>query len=301
MSNDTLYIEDLPPLPSRPANMHKGEAGRVLCVAGSVGMLGAAAICSRSALRSGTGLVRLAMPWRLAAIQAGRDPNTMTIALPETDEGTISATSPKKILEAAHGHDVVLIGPGLSTHPQTVQAVKTVLPQFDAKLVIDADALNAIATDKCETLPEINRSHGLPILTPHPGEMVRLMGDEYDGHELKEDDSHREHVAVAFARRHQVVLALKGAKTVVTDGTRVYINETGNPGMAKAGMGDVLAGVVAALLGQGFCEFDATMLGVYLHGLAGDIVCATMGEYGILATDVIEALPAAFQQHQQNT
>lgn len=296
-----MYVTDLPKLPPRPPNMHKGEAGRVLCVAGSVGMLGAAAICSRSALRSGAGLVRLAMPWRLAAIQAGRDPNTMTIALPETDDGTISATSPKKIIEAANGHDVVLMGPGLSTHPQTVQAVKTVLPELDCKLVLDADALNAIASDACECLGEVSRTHGLPILTPHPGEMIRLMGDEYDGHELKEDDAHREFVAVAFARRHQVVLTLKGGKTVVTDGTRVYINTTGNPGMAKAGMGDVLTGVVAALLGQGFSEFDATMLGVYLHGLAGDIVYAKMGEYGILATDVIEALPAAFQQHQQTT
>jgi NAD(P)H-hydrate epimerase len=203
------------------------------------------------------------------------------------------------IVEAAEAHDVVLMGPGLGTHPQTVQAIKTVLPQLESKLVLDADALNAIASDDCTCIKEINRTKSLPVLTPHPGEMIRLMGDEYDGHELKEDGAHRGFVAVAFARRHRVVLALKGAKTVVTDGARVYINNTGNPGMAKAGMGDVLAGVIAALIGQGFSEFDATMLGVYLHGLAGDIVCATMGEFGILATDVIEALPAAFQRHQQ--
>ncbi|MHC4840154.1 MAG: NAD(P)H-hydrate dehydratase, partial [Planctomycetota bacterium] len=219
--------------------------------------------------------------------------------LPETDEGSISATSPQMIVEAAEAHDVVLMGPGLGTHPQTVQAIKTVLPQLESKLVLDADALNAIASDDCTCIKEINRTKSLPVLTPHPGEMIRLMGDEYDGHELKEDGAHRGFVAVAFARRHRVVLALKGAKTVVTDGARVYINNTGNPGMAKAGMGDVLAGVIAALIGQGFSEFDATMLGVYLHGLAGDIVCATMGEFGILATDVIEALPAAFQRHQQ--
>lgn len=280
--------------------MHKGDAGRLFCVAGSVGMVGAAALCSRAALRSGAGLVRVGMPWRLAAVVAGRDPNVMTSALPETEDGTISAMAPAKILKAAHKFDVMLLGPGISTNPQTVQAVRMLIPQLEMKLVIDADGLNALALDECRCLNEYDRKGGKPVLTPHPGEMQRLLGGDYDGVSLKEGNEHRQKVSVEFARKHDVVLVLKGHRTVVTDGQRVYFNTTGNPGMAKAGVGDVLSGVIAALMGQGMQPFDAAVLGVYLHGLAGDLVCARMGEIGMLATDIIEELPEATRRHQES-
>jgi NAD(P)H-hydrate epimerase len=241
------------------------------------------------------------MPWRLAAVVAGRDPNIMTSALPETEDGTISAMSPARILKEAEGSDVMLIGPGLSQNPQTVQAVINLLPQVKQKLVIDADGLNAVAHDKCEVLNNIPRDDGLPVLTPHPGEMRRLLGDDYDGAGLQAGDDHRREVAVAFARKYKVVLVLKGFHTVVTDGKRVYVNQTGNPGMAKAGMGDVLCGAVAAFRCQGLGSFEAACLGVYLHGLAGDLVCARMGEIGMIATDIIEELPEAARRHQEQS
>ena len=298
VTEDLDIVTQLPPLNKRGLAMHKGEAGRLFCVAGSMGMVGAATLASRAALRTGAGLVRVGMPWRLAAVVAGRDPNVMTSALPETEDGTISAMSPAKILKQAEGSDVMLIGPGLSQNPQTVQAVINLLPQVKQKLVIDADGLNAIAHDHCEVLTSIQRTNGLPILTPHPEEMLRLLGDEYDGASLKEGDEHRRDVAVFFARKYKVVVVLKGYHTVVTDGTKVYVNQTGNPGMAKAGVGDVLSGAIAALRCQGLGSFESACLGVYLHGLAGDIVCAKMGEIGMIATDIIEELPEAARRHQ---
>lgn len=294
---DPVIVTDIPRLPTRPRAMHKGEAGRLFCIAGSVGMVGAAALCSRAAMRSGAGLVRVGMPWRLAAVVAGRDPNVMTTALPETEDGTLSAMSPAKILKALDGFHTAVIGPGLSTNPQTVQAMRTLLPDVSQRLVLDADALNAIAMDQCAWLKDLQTGNGPAILTPHPGEMARLMGKPGGAEALREDAKVRAEAAFEFARRHKVVLVLKGAGTVVTDGKRLYTNGTGNPGMATAGMGDVLAGVIGALRCQSFDAFEAAVLGVYLHGLAGDISCAKMGPFGMLATDVIEDLPAAFKQH----
>ncbi|MBX3474107.1 MAG: NAD(P)H-hydrate dehydratase [Planctomycetes bacterium] len=291
-------VTALPPLPRRDPAMHKGEAGKLFVVAGSQGMVGAAALCSRAALRAGVGLARVGMPWRLAVMVSGRDPNVMTFALPETEDGTLSAMAPARILKGLEGSDVLCIGPGLSTNPQTVQAVRNLLPQVECKLVLDADALNAIAGD-LSALKDYPRRKGLPILTPHPGEMLRLLGKDADAKlDLRANDDHRRETALAFARKHNAVVVLKSRHTVVTDGKRLYVNQTGNPGMAKAGMGDVLAGVISALMGQGMEAFDAACLGTYLHGLAGDMVCARMGEIGILATDVIEELPHAANRHQ---
>ena len=293
-------VTAIPLLATRDLNMHKGDAGKIFCLAGSVGMVGAAALCSRAALRAGAGLVRVGMPWRLAAIVAGRDPNVMTFALPETDDGSVSAMAPAKILKAVADYDTILLGPGISTNPQTMQAVRVLLPQLKHKLVIDADALNAIAKDPAEALESIDRSKGLPILTPHPGEMKRLVGEEYADVDLQFSEKPRRELALYFARKFKVVLVLKGRGTIVTDGERIYTNKTGNPGMAKAGSGDVLAGVIAALRGQGFSDFDAAVLGVYLQGLAGDIAAREKGEISMIATDIIEALPEATRTHQEN-
>lgn len=289
----------MPRLKKRDPWMHKGDAGRVFCVAGSAGMVGAAVLCSRAALRSGAGLVRVGMPWRLAAVLAGRDPNIMTAALPETEEGTISAMAPAKILEALKGYDVLLIGPGLSTNPQTVQAIRTLLPQVEQKLVIDADAITAIAKDPGEVLLKLRKSADKPVLTPHPGEMQRLLGSATQGPlDLQRDEGARKSVAGSFAQKYGVVAVLKGHRTVVSDGERIYVNTTGNPGMAKAGTGDVLAGVIAAMRAQGFGAWEAAVLGVYLHGLAGDLTRDRMGEIGMIASDMIEGLPEATRRHQ---
>jgi hydroxyethylthiazole kinase-like uncharacterized protein yjeF len=161
--------------------------------------------------------------------------------------------------------------------------------------VIDADGLNAVAHDRCRVLKDLDRTQGLPILTPHPGEMNRLLGKDVD---LRKGDDVRKETAVGFARKHKVVVVLKGFRSVVTDGKRVYINTTGNPGMAVAGMGDVLCGAIAGFVAQGYEPFDAGCLGTYIHGLAGDLVCARMGEIGMIATDVIEELPEAARRHQ---
>ncbi|MBK9975014.1 MAG: NAD(P)H-hydrate dehydratase [Planctomycetes bacterium] len=298
MAKETLSIvTEVPALPRRDPAMHKGEAGKLFVVAGSAGMVGAAALCARASLRSGAGLVRAGMPWRLAVMVSGRDPNVMTHALPETEDGTLSALAAAKILKGLEGYDALVLGPGISTHAQTAQTVRNLLPQLDTRLLLDADALNAISGDLA-LLKEIPRAKGLPILTPHPGEMLRLLGKDGTNLDLRANDDQRREVAVAFARKHNVVLVLKSRHTVVTDGKRAYINTTGNPGMAKGGMGDVLAGVIGAMLCQGFAPFEAACLGTHLHGLAGDMVCARMGEIGMLATDIIEELPHACTRHQ---
>lgn len=290
-------VTDVPKLKKRDLWMHKGDAGKVFCVAGSAGMVGAAVLCSRSALRSGAGLVRVGMPWRLAAVLAGRDPNVMTFALPETEEGTISAMAPGKILEALKGFDVLSIGPGISVNAQTVQAVRTLLPQVEQKLVIDADALTAIAKEPAEILTKLNKKAGKAILTPHPGEMQRLMGASAASLDLGKDEAARKSAAVGMAQKYGVVVVLKGHRTIVTDGEKLYVNLTGNPGMAKAGMGDVLTGVISSMRAQGFEPFEAAVLGTYLHGLAGDLTRDLMGEFGMIASDVIEGLPEATKRH----
>jgi len=297
MAKESLITVTVPALPKRDPAMHKGEAGRLFVVAGSAGMVGAAALCSRAALRSGAGLVRVGMPWRLAVMVSGLDPNVMTFALPETEDGTLSALSAAKVLKGLEGYGVLCLGPGISTNAQTVQAVRNLLPQLDCKLLLDADALNAIAGD-LPVLKEFPRAKGLPILTPHAGEMLRLLDKDSSKLDLRANEDHRRDAAVGFARKHECVLVLKGRHTVVTDGKRLFVNQTGNPGMAKAGMGDVLAGVIGAMLAQGFEAFEAACLGAHLHGLAGDMVCARIGEIGILATDVIEELPHACTRHQ---
>jgi NAD(P)H-hydrate epimerase len=296
MADDFQLITSVPALPRRAAAMHKGDAGSVFCLAGSMGMVGAATLCSRAALRAGAGVVRVGMPWRLAVIVAGRDPNVMTAALPETEDGSISPLAEPKILKAAEGYDVMLLGPGISSNPHTIRAVTSLVPLLKMKLLIDADGLNILAQDDCRCLKDYDRNAGLPVLTPHPGEMLRLTHGTDD---LRAGDDVRRKAATAFARKHKVVVALKGHRTVVTDGKRVYINTTGNPGMAKAGMGDVLSGVIAALMAQNFDSFNAAVLGVYLHGLAGDMVRDRMGEIGMLATDVIEELPQAARSMQE--
>jgi len=279
-------IESIPKLRPRAVDAHKGDFGKVCIIAGSTGMSGAAALAGRAALRAGAGLVRVATPKSVLPIVASIEPSFTTIALPEDSLGRISAKAINPILEALSENDAVAFGPGVGISGALRSVLEALLEQDQLRLIIDADGLNNLAGIK-------DWPTGLKaklVLTPHPGEMKRLWLAL-----LREPlPPDRQQQAIQLAQQTKTVVALKGAGTVVTDGQRVYINKTGNPGMATAGSGDVLTGVITALAGQGLNDFDATVLGVYIHGLAGDIAAEKIGQVSLMTTDIIDALPDAF-------
>ena len=281
-------ISDIPKLKPRAVDGHKGDYGKVCIIAGSVGMSGAAALAGRAALRAGAGLVRVATPKNVLPIVAAIEPSFTTIALPEDGAGRISAKAIHAVLEAAGQNDAVAFGPGIGISGALRHILERLLDQQNLRLVIDADGLNNLAGLK--NWPA--RLKAKLVLTPHPGEMKRL----WSGLLRKELPANRQEQALQLAQRTNTVVVLKGAGTVVSDGEKVYINKTGNPGMATAGSGDVLTGVITALLGQGLDDFDAAVLGVYLHGLAGDIAAEKCGQVSLMATDIAEALGEAFMR-----
>jgi NAD(P)H-hydrate epimerase len=277
-------------LPLRRRTAHKGDFGQVLIIAGSVGMTGAACLCAEGALRVGAGLVRVGCPESLNDILEVKLTEAMTFPLPETYERTLDTRALALILELAEGASVVAIGPGLSRHPDTVLLVQRLVGRMDRPMVIDADALNALA----ETPTLLESSHAPVVLTPHPGEMGRLLGVP-----AAEVQANRAHFAQLAASRFRSVVALKGAYTLVAEpGRPLAINPTGNPGMASGGTGDVLTGAVAGLIAQGLLPFEAACVGAYLHGLAGDLAAARVGEAlagqaSLVAGDIVSALPEA--------
>ena len=281
-------IENIPKLKPRAKDSHKGVFGKVCIIAGSMGMSGAAALVGISALRSGAGLVRVATPKSILPIVASIEPSFTTIPLPEDSEGRISAKAINIILEAIADNDVLAIGPGIGKSPELRFIIETLLKQENLKLVIDADGLNNLSALK--NWPK--KLKAKLILTPHPGEMKRLWSGLF--REPMPDD--REKIAVKIATETHSVIVLKGAGTVVTDSEKIYVNNTGNPGMATAGSGDVLTGVITALYGQGLTGFDAAVLGVYVHGLAGDMAAEKLGQVGMMTTDIIDNLPYAFKK-----
>ena len=278
-------------VPSRPLTSHKGTYGRVLGIAGSTGMTGAAALASKAALRAGAGLVTLATPKHLNPILEGLLPEVMTLPLPETDTGSLAVSGISTLLEFAEKTKSTLaIGPGLSQNPETVTLVHQLVREnqeqgLGLRMVIDADGLNALA-QATEPISLLGKE---TVLTPHPGEMARLTDTSVP---ILEAD--RISTAQRFANEHGVTLVFKGAPTVTgTSNGNVWINSTGNPGMATGGMGDVLTGVIAGLMAQGVSSSNAAALGVYVHGLAGDIVSERLGMHGLIASDVLEAVPEA--------
>jgi len=278
-------VSELPKLPRRPRDGHKGAFGRVLVVAGSPGMTGAGCLAALAAQRCGAGLVTLAVPAALHAVVETKLTSAMTRGLPD-DDARIGAAAADAVLAWQAEFDVVALGPGIGTAPQTVQAVRRLVAELQPPKVIDADALNALAGTTHLLGPGC-------ILTPHPGEMARLLGAE----NTESVQADRRGTAVAFAAEHGVLLALKGAGTIVTDGRRTAVNETGNPGMATGGTGDVLTGAVAGLLCQApLTPWEALRLAVHVHGLAGDIAAETVGELSLIAEDVLDALPRALKQ-----
>lgn len=277
-------------LPPRRPETHKGDVGHVLVIAGSTGFSGAAALCSLGALRVGAGLVTLGIPQSLAAVMAMKLTEVMTRPFPETKAGSFSAAAAADLIACADGMSAVAMGPGLSRHAATKQLVRDMLPRLAAPCVVDADGLNALADD-LRVLKR--RTHPL-VVTPHPGEMGRLI--RLSAADVQRD---RERIAKEFAATYRVVVVLKGHRSLVAnvDG-QLYVNETGNPGMATAGCGDVLTGMIAGLIGQGMSVFDAARLSVYLHGFAGDLAADEVGPVGLIASDLLDRIPAAIEQYQ---
>lgn len=285
------HVVDLPSLPDRPADGHKGTFGRVMIVAGSLGMSGAAALSGLGALRGGAGLVYLAVPDAIVGTVAGVEPSYLTIPLPGTDFGHLAAGAVEIIRQRARGATAMAIGPGLGRSTELTHIVRTIYEEIPCPLVVDADALNALS----ELKDQFPTPGGPRIMTPHPGEFSRLSGID-----IATIQQSRQEVAAAFAAKHKVVLVLKGPGTVVTDGSRSYVNTTGNSGMATGGTGDVLTGLLAALLAQGMQPFDAAQFGVYLHGLAGDIAATELSEPGLIASDVARMLPRAWKSQLES-
>ncbi|ACM21285.1 (R)-NAD(P)H-hydrate epimerase and ADP-dependent (S)-NAD(P)H-hydrate dehydratase [Geotalea daltonii FRC-32] len=272
----------------RGRQTHKGQCGHCLIVAGSSGKTGAAAMAANSAVRAGAGLVTVAVPALLNPTMEIKTTEAMSLPVPDGGTGFFCGDAFKGIMTAAAGKDVIAVGPGLSFEPETADLVRKIVSQAALPLVVDADGLNAIAAQ-----PEVlqARKSSVVILTPHPGEMARLAGIT-----VADVEGDRIGVAKSFSSRYKVFLILKGARTIIAspDG-EIAINGSGNPGMASGGMGDVLTGVVTALVGQGYPPFFACCLGTFIHGLSGDLVATEKGEIGISAVDVQESLPYAFK------
>lgn len=280
-------IEKAPRLPERTRDAHKGTYGTVLAFAGGRGSAGAAALVGGSALRSGAGLVRVLCPDEVQPTVASFEPSYMTYPVAADPDGLASLDASRRILERfLPTASVLAMGPGMGQSADLRDLVRWVVRSVEVPTVLDADALNNLV-GQTDALAGLKRP---VVLTPHPAEFARLTGRS-----TAEIQADRETHALALAAeaRHLIVV-LKGAGTIVTDGKRLYVNTTGNPGMATGGSGDVLTGVIAALIAQKMDPFDAACLGVYAHGLAGDIARDQSGEVGMIAGDIVDSLPDAF-------
>ncbi|MBT9134009.1 MAG: Bifunctional NAD(P)H-hydrate repair enzyme Nnr [Firmicutes bacterium] len=275
-------------LPARSPDSHKGTFGRVLAVGGSPGMTGAVSLAAEAALRSGAGLVAAALPRTLQHIVAGKTSEVITHGLADVDGGHMGTAAAEEFVALAGRASVVALGMGLGRHEETFAWLRQVLPDMRAPLILDADALTGLAGHTAL----LTQHRGEIVVTPHPGEMSRLTG-------LSVDEIQRQRVDVArrYAVEWQCTVVLKGARTVVADpGGEIYLNQSGNPGMATAGMGDVLAGVISALMAHGLTPSLAAALGVYAHGTAGDAAARAKGFMGLTASDVLASLPEVWRE-----
>lgn len=273
----------------RPAESNKGSYGHVLVVGGALGKAGSVAMASMSALRAGAGLSTVATAKSALATVAGFHPEVMTEPLPETNAGTISRTAFDQIEELAKKKTVLAIGPGISQELETSELVRNLIAKFELPIVLDADGLNAF--DGC--VEKLNGRGRTLVITPHPGEMARLTS-------LTIPEVQKDRLAVArkFAREHDLIVVLKGHRTlVVKPAGEAWVNTTGNPGMATGGTGDILTGMVAGMIAQNPKDaFTAVLAAVHLHGLAGDVMRESVGEHSLIATDLLQGLPEAFRR-----
>ncbi len=272
--------------PKRVSNSHKHSVGKIFALAGSKGMMGAALLCSQSAMRSGAGQVILGIPDSEYAAIAKRTVEVMPLGLPSTIEGTLSAKALDEIEKRIAWANVVLLGCGLSGNKETQQLILDIIKTSIKPMVIDADGLNALVGN-LHLLK--NRKSKDVVLTPHRGEFSRLIGIP-----SKEIERNKFSLAASFAEEYNLILVLKGAPTIIAiPSGKIFVNSTGNPGMSTAGSGDVLAGIIASLIGQGNSISDAAVNGVFLHGKSGDIAAAKFGKHGMIASDMIKNLPLA--------
>ena len=264
-------------LPDRDVSAHKGNFGRILLLCGSRGYTGAAYLAAMGGLRTGAGLVYLAVPESIYAIEAVKLNEAIVLPLPD-ENGKLALSAVDEIKSLLPKMDAVLIGPGLGQSKGTLAALKAVLREFDGPVVLDADGINLLAGHKY-----LLRGRTAPtVLTPHGGEFMRLAG---------EIGTDRQAAAESLAGELGAIVVMKGHGTIITDGVHAYRNPTGNPGMAVGGSGDVLSGMVTSLLGQGIAPMDAAAAAVWLHGAAGDLCAEKFGQYAMLPTDLLEELP----------
>jgi ADP-dependent NAD(P)H-hydrate dehydratase / NAD(P)H-hydrate epimerase len=290
---NVITARDVGPLVGpRPAESNKGSYGHVLVVGGSFGKAGSVAMAGMAALRAGAGLSTVATPRSVLDTVAGFHPELMTEPLTETDAGTISSSALNRIEELAKAKSVLALGPGISRDPQTEVLVRALVAQLQLPMVVDADGLNAF--DGCTD--RLNGKGRTLVITPHPGEMARLVGCT-----IADVQKDRLGVARKFAREHEVIVVLKGHRTLVVqpDG-EAWVNTTGNPGMATGGTGDILTGMVAGMIAQNPKQaFLAVLAAVHLHGLAGDVIRERVGEHSLIATDLLMGLPEAFRRTRE--
>lgn len=271
-------------LSPRAAESHKGTYGHCLLVGGSTGMCGAVGLAGRAALRSGAGLVTIATPRHCVDVVASFEPCYMTLGL-ALDETETDVASVQSVL-SHRSTDAIGCGPGLGTSEAAQEVARWLYQTSECPLVLDADGLNSLSA----TQTDWSKHAGPRVLTPHPGEFRRMVQDPQ-----AEVVSLRERAA-SWAAEQNVVLILKGHHTLVTDGIASYVNPTGNPGMATGGTGDVLTGIISSLLAQGLSPWNAARLGVFVHGMAGDLAADKLGTVALIARDLIDYLPFAFQE-----
>jgi NAD(P)H-hydrate epimerase len=271
----------------RKDDTHKGDYGRVLVLAGSEGFTGAAYLASKAALLAGSGLVTLGVPRGLIDVLAAKLTCVMTHAFSETDARSFAPEAAAEAIEFAEPFDVVALGPGISTHPGTVEFTHKLIRGLEKPLVIDADGLNCLARD----MSAVEDRKAPTVLTPHPGELKRIVGA--DSPHQGEDELKK------FAEKCDSVIVFKHHRTMVTCGERLFINPTGNPGMATAGSGDVLTGLIAGFLARGLEPFIAATSAVFLHGIAGDIAADNKTQESMIATDLLLYLPLAWKRYRE--
>lgn len=275
--------------PKRKLNSNKGNYGKVLCLCGSYKMPGAAVISAKSAVKSGAGLVTVAFPDSAYPAITLNLVETTFLPLPETRNGTVASASKAFLLDSIEKSTVALLGCGLGTDSEVGEVVGFVLERAECPVVLDADGINAL--DHCINL--LRERKAPVVLTPHPGEMARLVGDTVDFVQ-----KHRIDLAQKFAQSLGAVVVLKGANTIVTDGKSVFVNTTGNPGMAKGGTGDMLAGMIASFIAQGMSPMEAAKSAVFIHGECGDICQRELSQRGMTVSDMIELLPALLSNYE---
>lgn len=288
MARDVTITREVSPLPSRADDLHKGDAGRVVIIGGCVGdtfMAGAPALAAMAAMRSGAGLVQMFVPEEARAAAVITCPVATARTLPVSVVGLLKAVE-------EYSADVVALGPGLGAS-LSAEVVVQFLQQFSGPVVVDADGLNLLAT-----MPAMPFAHPQRIvLTPHPGEARRLLAAAGKSGDFSATMEGRKQAALDLVAAYGCNVVLKGHGTIVTDGKRLFVNATGNCGMATGGAGDVLTGIIAALIGQKMVPLEAAILGVHLHGLAGDFAAEELGRHSLMAMDLIDYLPEAFCEH----